>query len=269
MWRSIAAARLRAGCPSGNAPTTRVRRLISRRSSGLLGGYASKCSSPRPPSQPSSAALERPKPRSFSIPLGQPSRGPRHDVLAGVDRVEHDRDLPHPGRGHMNSRCCGTNAQTHRFQAASGKNWAALSARPIQASDMISRTPLRPRRSAAKALGALYARGTFFVTSIALEKQLEFCWDQLEAIVTSPSERDTLELHLDGARKEFDLGSRRDRRQAHTRRAVAPPRPVAANIFGFVEDFAPPGEASAKNRLVHLATNRHSTGAARSAHDRC
>jgi hypothetical protein len=38
MWRSLAAARLRADCPSGNAPTTRVRRLISRRmrSSGLL-----------------------------------------------------------------------------------------------------------------------------------------------------------------------------------------------------------------------------------------
>jgi hypothetical protein len=40
IWRSLAAARLRADCPSGNAPTTRVRRLISRRmrSSGLLSG---------------------------------------------------------------------------------------------------------------------------------------------------------------------------------------------------------------------------------------
>jgi hypothetical protein len=40
MWRSLAAARLSADCPSGNAPTTRVRRLISRRtrSSGLLTG---------------------------------------------------------------------------------------------------------------------------------------------------------------------------------------------------------------------------------------
>jgi hypothetical protein len=38
IWRSLAAARLRADCPSGNAPTTQVRRLISRRmrSSGLL-----------------------------------------------------------------------------------------------------------------------------------------------------------------------------------------------------------------------------------------
>src|SRR5579872_5091559 len=40
MWRSLAAARLSADCPSGNEPTTRVRRLISRRmrSSGLLTG---------------------------------------------------------------------------------------------------------------------------------------------------------------------------------------------------------------------------------------
>jgi hypothetical protein len=40
MWRSPAAARLSADWPSGNAPTTRVRRLISRRmrSSGLLTG---------------------------------------------------------------------------------------------------------------------------------------------------------------------------------------------------------------------------------------
>ena len=38
MWRSLAAARLRADFPSGKAPTTRVRRLISRRmrSSGLF-----------------------------------------------------------------------------------------------------------------------------------------------------------------------------------------------------------------------------------------
>jgi hypothetical protein len=40
MCRRLAAARLSANCPSGNAPTTRVRRLISRRmrSSGLLTG---------------------------------------------------------------------------------------------------------------------------------------------------------------------------------------------------------------------------------------
>jgi hypothetical protein len=30
-WRSLAAARFKADWPSGNAPTTRVRRLISRR----------------------------------------------------------------------------------------------------------------------------------------------------------------------------------------------------------------------------------------------
>src|SRR6476659_7750799 len=43
MWRSLAAARLSADWPSGNAPTTRVRRLISRRmrSSGLLTGMRS------------------------------------------------------------------------------------------------------------------------------------------------------------------------------------------------------------------------------------
>jgi putative transposase len=45
MWRSLAAARLRADCPSGNAPTTRVRRLISRRlrSSGLLVRILRQC----------------------------------------------------------------------------------------------------------------------------------------------------------------------------------------------------------------------------------
>src|SRR5262245_22658848 len=32
--------------------------------------------------------------------LGQPSRAPR-DVLAGMDRLEHGRDLPHLGRGHV------------------------------------------------------------------------------------------------------------------------------------------------------------------------
>ena len=31
MCRSLAAARVSADCPSGNAPTTRVRRLISRK----------------------------------------------------------------------------------------------------------------------------------------------------------------------------------------------------------------------------------------------
>jgi hypothetical protein len=38
MCRNLAAARLSADCPSGNAPTTRVRRLISRRmrSNGLF-----------------------------------------------------------------------------------------------------------------------------------------------------------------------------------------------------------------------------------------
>jgi UDP-2,3-diacylglucosamine pyrophosphatase LpxH len=45
--RSLAAARLRADWPSGNAPTTRVRRLISRssRSSGLLVRIRRQCSS--------------------------------------------------------------------------------------------------------------------------------------------------------------------------------------------------------------------------------
>ena len=40
MCLNLAAARLRADCPSGKAPTTRVRRRISRirRSSGLLTG---------------------------------------------------------------------------------------------------------------------------------------------------------------------------------------------------------------------------------------
>jgi hypothetical protein len=35
MCRSLAAARLSADCPSGNEPTTRVRRLISRRSDAI------------------------------------------------------------------------------------------------------------------------------------------------------------------------------------------------------------------------------------------
>ncbi len=47
MWRSLAAARLSADWPSGNAPTTRVRRRISRRmrSSGLLVRIRRQCSS--------------------------------------------------------------------------------------------------------------------------------------------------------------------------------------------------------------------------------
>src|SRR5262249_15000708 len=47
MCRSLAAARLSADCPSGNAPTTRVRRRISRRmrSSGLLVRIRRQCSS--------------------------------------------------------------------------------------------------------------------------------------------------------------------------------------------------------------------------------
>ena len=47
MWRSRAAARFKADCPSGKAPTTRVRRRISRRmrSSGLLVRMRRQCSS--------------------------------------------------------------------------------------------------------------------------------------------------------------------------------------------------------------------------------
>src|ERR1700730_14245791 len=46
-WRSLEAARFKADCPSGKAPTTRVRRLISRRrrSSGLLVRMRRQCSS--------------------------------------------------------------------------------------------------------------------------------------------------------------------------------------------------------------------------------
>jgi hypothetical protein len=46
-WLSLAAARFKADWPSGNAPTTRVRRLISRRSrsSGLLVRMRRQCSS--------------------------------------------------------------------------------------------------------------------------------------------------------------------------------------------------------------------------------
>ena len=40
MWRSLAAARLRAGCASGNAPTTRVRRLTLSAPDMLMRGVA-------------------------------------------------------------------------------------------------------------------------------------------------------------------------------------------------------------------------------------
>ena len=47
MCRSLAAARFKADCPSGNAPTTRARRLISRRMrlSGLLVRIRRQCAS--------------------------------------------------------------------------------------------------------------------------------------------------------------------------------------------------------------------------------
>ena len=46
MWRSLAAARLRAGCASGNAPTTRVRRLTLQRTRHA---YAGRCDPERAP----------------------------------------------------------------------------------------------------------------------------------------------------------------------------------------------------------------------------
>jgi hypothetical protein len=155
---------------------------------------------------------------------------------------------PAPWSRAHDSRCCGTTSQ-HTVSGGIGSKSAALSARPIQASDMISRMPLTFRCESA---WSAYPRGTFVVTSIALEKQLEFWWDQLEAIVTSPTERDTLELHLDGARK-VDLGSRRDRRQAHTRRALAPPQGQLRRTYVVEEFLRDLGEAERKRCLVHLA----------------
>ena len=42
-----------------------------------------------------SAFLKHLKERGLNVLAG------RHDVLTGVDRLEHGRDLPHPGRRHM------------------------------------------------------------------------------------------------------------------------------------------------------------------------
>src|SRR6516165_10563468 len=98
IWRSLAAARLSADCPSGNAPTTRVRRLISRRtrSSGLLVRYA-------PPVFLREAIVgkrllnrrfhklgRRRQPQATQLLDHSDSLLPgRHKVLAGVDRFQH------------------------------------------------------------------------------------------------------------------------------------------------------------------------------------
>src|SRR6516225_287433 len=110
MWRSLAAARLSADWPSGNAPTTRVRRRISRRmrSSGLL------VRNPPPVLLREGVVGERLLDRRFHQ-LGGAAQAQAtqlldhsggllarcRDVLAGVDRLEHGRDLPHLGRGHV------------------------------------------------------------------------------------------------------------------------------------------------------------------------
>src|SRR5262249_28203663 len=66
------------------------------------------------------------------------------EVLAGVDRLEHGCDLPHLVEGTW-LKMLRYQCTTHLCQAASRKNSAALSASPMQASEVISRTPFNPR----------------------------------------------------------------------------------------------------------------------------
>src|SRR6478735_5282004 len=102
--RRRAAARLRADWPSGNAPTTRVRRLISRkmRSSGLLVLMRRQCSC-------SSSVSHESCCRKLSGP-GQPQcvqlldhlqslLARRRKIFARVDCLEHRRNLADLGRG--------------------------------------------------------------------------------------------------------------------------------------------------------------------------
>src|SRR5262245_52852634 len=65
------------------------------------------------------------------------------EVLAGVDRLEPGCDLPHLGRGHVAEDV----AIPVHYTPLPGslKNSAALSASPMQASEVISRTPFNPR----------------------------------------------------------------------------------------------------------------------------
>jgi peptidoglycan/xylan/chitin deacetylase (PgdA/CDA1 family) len=103
-------------------------------------------------------------------------------------------------------------------------------------------------------LASLGIPATFFVTSLGLETRLEFWWDQLEAIVTSPRAGDTLELHLGGSRKEFHLGSNSDREQARIWRALAPPQgPLQETYLALWKILRDVGGAERERCLGHLA----------------
>lgn len=103
-------------------------------------------------------------------------------------------------------------------------------------------------------LASLGIPATFFVTSLGLEKRREFWWDQLEAIVTSPGARDTLELHLGGEWKEFHLGSKSDRRQARTWLPLAQPQGQLQQAYlALWKILRDVGEAERERCLVHLA----------------
>lgn len=116
-------------------------------------------------------------------------------------------------------------------------------------------------------LASLGIPATFFVISLSLEKRLEFWWDQLDAIVTSPRAGDTLELHLGGTRKEFHLGSKRDRGQARTWRALVPAQyqlqQAYLALWKILRDL---GEAERERCLAHLAEQADISRAPRETH---
>jgi peptidoglycan/xylan/chitin deacetylase (PgdA/CDA1 family) len=120
---------------------------------------------------------------------------------------------------------------------------------------------------AAPLLASLGIPATFFITSLGIKKQLEFWWDQLEAIVTSPRVTESLELHLGGARKEFHLGSKSERSRARPWRALAPPQDQLQQsylaLWKTLRDLA---EAEREICLAHLAEQADVLRAPRETH---
>src|SRR5262249_24510468 len=66
------------------------------------------------------------------------------DVLARVDRLEHGRNLPHPGRGHVTEDIA-VPVYDAPLPDSVWKELGALSVSPMQASEVISRMPFNPR----------------------------------------------------------------------------------------------------------------------------
>jgi peptidoglycan/xylan/chitin deacetylase (PgdA/CDA1 family) len=116
-------------------------------------------------------------------------------------------------------------------------------------------------------LKSLGIPATFFITSVALEKRLEFWWDQLETIVMAPCEKKALELHLDGVRKEFHLGSMSERSKARTWRPLAPPagqlQKTYLTLWKILRDL---GEVERERCLDQLAQQTKISRAPRETH---